>query len=143
MYLTIRPEIHFYHSIVVAICDTGRHSGPEFIPLSGPAQNSELELAPNEPIKEKSNKPVVASAAQELVTLDLHTRTGLIGRRDLKVTLASLRLYEEEVDGYIDIYAVSRVLERGVPNFIDMPEIGKECLFRFAAPWVCTLWTKC
>jgi hypothetical protein len=120
----------------MAICDTGRHSGPEFIPLGEPVQTSKRELAPNGPITGNSNKPAVASAAQELMTLDLYTRIGLIGRRDLEVTLISLRLHEEEVDGYVDIYVVSRVLERGLPNFIDMPEIGKECLFKLAVPWV-------
>lgn len=68
--------------------------------------------------------------------MDLHTRTGLIGRRDLEVTLASLRLDEEEIEGYIDIYAVCRVLERGVPNFVDLPEMGKDSLFKLSASWV-------
>ena len=68
--------------------------------------------------------------------MDLHTRTGLIGRHDLDVTLASLRLDEEQVDGYVDIYAVRRVLEQGVPNWVDQPEIGKNSLFTLSASWV-------
>jgi hypothetical protein len=71
----------------------------------------------------------------------LHTRTGFIGRRDLDVTLATLRLDEEEADGYVDIYAVCRFLEPGISNFADVAEIGtsRESLFRVSASWVHTL----
>ena len=107
----------------------------DFIPLAGHVQKISSGLATG-PIEAILKPAAVQNSAQELITLDLHTITGLIGRRDLDVTLASLRLDEEEVNGYIDIYAVCRVLERGAPNFVDLPEMGRDSLFKLSASWV-------
>lgn len=139
VYLTLSSAIHFHHSVVVAICHAEHHSGPElaskFIPLVGHGQSASgmLETRSTATI---SKPAAVRSSGEDRVTLDLHTRTGLIGRRDLDVTLATLRLDEEEADGYVDIYAVCRFLEPGVSNFADLAEIGRESLFRASASWV-------
>ena len=119
--------------MVAICCDVVCHSGSNFIPLGRSVQNASSTVAAAPTILSPA---VVRSSVQELTTLDLHTRTGLIGRRDLDVTLTSLRLDEEEVNGYIDIYAVCRVLERGAPKFVDLPEMGRDSLFTLSASWV-------
>jgi hypothetical protein len=68
------------------------------------------------------------------VTIDLHTKTALIGRHDLDVTLDFIRLDEEVTNGYVDIYAVTRELE--TVEHEDTFEVGKEALYRLANCWV-------
>jgi hypothetical protein len=79
--------------------------------------------------------PVSADAGS--VTIDLHTKTALIGRHDLDVTLDFIRLDEEVTNGYVDIYAVTRVLETVGQE--DVSIIGKEALYRLANCWVSAL----
>jgi hypothetical protein len=116
---------------VVGICDFDHHRhelATGFIPLGPPVP----ALHP-EPTPDLQPTAMVQGAK---VTVDVHTRTGLIGRRDLDVTLASLRLDAEVIDGYLDIYAVVRALEPGVPNFRDVSEFGKDVLFKMSESWV-------
>ena len=85
-------------------------------------------------VRTTAPQPAVAVATSPgSVLLDLHTKTALIGRADPDVTLEFLRLEEEAVHGYIDLYVVGRDLSSETAN---TTEIGKDALYRFKNSWV-------
>jgi hypothetical protein len=63
--------------------------------------------------------------------LDLHTKTALIGRAHIDATLGYLKLDEEVVNGFVDIYVVERTFTPAVAS-----PLGKDSLYEFSDQWV-------
>jgi hypothetical protein len=127
--LTFRESVKFRHSLVISLCESDRHVNDRGVMAQGFHRVQVRSLRTSVP---PSAGPVALPPAAS-VLLDLHTRTALIGRTDLDVTLDYLRLDEETVNGYIDLYVVARnwTSESGNPT-----EIGKEALYRLKDSWV-------
>jgi hypothetical protein len=127
--LTGSGNVKFYYSIVISVCDSDQHADDsgkmdqDFIRLEARSIKNTVQRSP----------PAASGSSSDSVILDLHTKIALIGRIDLDVTLGFLRLEEESVNGYIDLYVVDRDLssESGSAS-----EIGKDSLYRFKDSWV-------
>lgn len=128
MSLTFRENVKFRHSIVISLCDSDRHANNTGVMDQGFHRLAARSLRTSVPRLATAPPPLGGS-----VILDLHTKTALIGRTDLDVTLDYLRLDEEIVNGYIDLYVVDRNLTSESGN---ATEIGKEALYRLKDSWV-------
>ena len=137
MPLMIRDRIQFHQSLIVALCSSELHVRTDIPKL----EDGYVELQTSSSLSkfQKSERAdslnaVSSSSPNGSVTLDLHTKTALIGREDLDVSLEFLRLHEESIDGYIDLYAVTRSLETcpissGYGNSMDR-------IYRLSNSWV-------
>jgi hypothetical protein len=127
-WLTYRNMVRFHHSIVVSLCNEDQHASN-----NGTLHENFVRLETRS--LRTSIRPVTTIPANNSdagkITVDLHTKTALIGRLDQHVTLDYLRLDEEVTNGYIDIYAVPRQMDN--ENTFD---VGKEAVYRLANCWV-------
>ena len=110
MPLIIRGVTKFHRSLIIALCPIEVH----FRTNDHELEDGYFELQAISSLSKfkTSENADSSSSGNASVTLDLHTKTALIGREDLDVSLEFLRLHEESIDGYIDIYAVTRILEK-------------------------------
>jgi hypothetical protein len=127
--VTSRENVKFRHSLVISLCDSDRHINDMGVMEQGFHRLEARSLRTSMPRLAET----VSLPSADAVLLDLHTRTALIGRTDLDVTLDYLRLDEEIVNGYIDIYVVDRSVTSESGN---ATEIGKEALYRLKDSWV-------
>src|SRR5947207_1461782 len=91
------------------------------------------------PMESSLSQPQIGEDAilEEPKTLDLHTGTALIGREDQDITLESLHLRQEAVNGTLDLYVVIRLLDssRAVRTHLQN-DVGLSEIYRFANHWV-------
>src|SRR5579859_7530585 len=90
-----RQHVKFYHSLVISICSSLKHANaangqidPGYLLLEARSASTGIQ----------ANNPTISPVApQGSILLDLHTKTALIGRKDLDVTLEYLRLHDQPV----------------------------------------------
>jgi hypothetical protein len=121
-------NVKFSYSLVIALCDSSIHTSE-----SGSLQTGfyRMDLRSVGIATGLSQPPGVNSS--QGVTLDLHTKTTLIARKDVDVKLAYLQLEQEILNGYLDIYAVERNKSPDSPDF-DIQ--SKDQLYRLSDLWV-------
>ena len=120
----VRTNIHFYHSLVVCVCDLSQHFCDEMTHIRMAEQSPALF------VHEEGSTNAASTSQSVRETLDLHTNTSLIGRAGLDITLHDLHLADEAIDGCVDIYAVVRQGEA------DGDVIGLDAHYRYANCWV-------
>jgi len=117
----------FHYSLVISVCDCQVHMNGNEI------QTNFIRLNGTGPSRSHGILKPVKVTYKKSVTLDLYTKTALIGRDDLSIDLLGLRLQDEQVSGCVDIYAVARLLE-SEGNVI--PHTGKGGLYQLMNCWV-------
>jgi hypothetical protein len=127
--LSVSDFLQFHKSLVIAVCNSDCHLN--FSDRSKPAEG--YHFVHDTPSQQVSRRELVKVPEKDSVTIDLHTKTALIGREDVDVSLGFLRLQDEEIGGCIDIYAVPRILEdtTSASNVHSM-----ESLYRVSNSWV-------